>query len=130
MPFIRYVNGDAATMSPAACACGRGMRLLEHLDGRTCDTLHDPRGDAIPGMFVIGLFSRKDDLMRQFQVIQHKTGEVTLRVVPGKDWEDRAFAALERRFREQVRGAPVEVELCNAIAPGASGKLRPIVVEH
>jgi phenylacetate-CoA ligase len=129
MPFVRYVNGDAATMG-TGCKCGRSLRVLRHVDGRTCDTLHDPSGAPIPGMFVIGLFARPDDLVRQFQVVQGPTGEVTLRVVPGREWSDAKFATLERRFRDQVRGAPVMVELCDAIRPGPSGKMRPIVVER
>ena len=129
MPLIRYVNGDRASMASGPCGCGRGLRRLERVEGRTSDTLRDPAGAPIPGIAFIVPFARADDLVKQFQVVQRKTGEVVLKVVPGRDWNDEAFAEVERRFRTQLRGMPLQVERCTTIPPSASGKLRLIVVE-
>jgi phenylacetate-CoA ligase len=129
MPFIRYVNGDLASISPGRCQCGRGLRRLAKVEGRSCDTLRDPNGAPIPGMLFIALFARKDDLVKQFQVVQHAAGDVLLKVVPGSEWSDSAFSQVEGRFREQLRGLRLEVERHESIPPSASGKRRPIVVE-
>ena len=130
MPFIRYVNGDLASITSEQCPCGRGLRKIEKVQGRACDTLRDPAGAPIPGMLFIALFARKDDLVSQFQVVQRPSGEVLLKVVPGHEWNDATFAEIERRFREQLRGLPLNVERCEAIPASTSGKLRPIVVEQ
>ena len=130
MPFIRYVNGDLASMATGTCRCGRGLRRLARVDGRKCDTLSDSTGAPIPGMAFIVPLARPDDLVRQFQVVQRRTGEVLLRIVPGTEWNETTFATeVEGRFREQLRGRPFRVERCEAIPPGASGKHRFVTVE-
>jgi phenylacetate-CoA ligase len=129
MPFIRYANGDMATMASGRCRCGRALRRLEGVDGRRCDTLRDPAGAPIPGMSYMALFARKDDLLKQFQVVQRREGDVVLKIVPGSDWSDGAFAEVERRFAATLRGTPFRVEKHDAIPAGASRKHRSVVVE-
>jgi len=34
MPFIRYKNGDLAVLSKERCPCGRGLPLIERVEGR------------------------------------------------------------------------------------------------
>ena len=130
MPFIRYANGDVATMSKTSgCACGRGLRKLEHVDGRRCDTLRDSRGAPIPGMLFIALFAGKKEIVSQFQVTQHIAGDVRLSVVRGREWSESEFEGLVRRFRGYLRGLPFAVDVVDSIAASKSGKRRPIVVE-
>jgi phenylacetate-CoA ligase len=129
MPFIRYANGDMATMARAPrCPCGRGLRKLERVEGRRCDTLHDAQGMPIPGMLFIALLARSDDLVRKFQVVQHEDGSVVLRAVPGRGWSERERDRLAARLRGQLHGLPLTVETCDDIPPDPSGKRRPIVV--
>ena len=61
MPLIRYVNGDLATMASGSCACGRGLRRLARIEGRSCDTLRDSGGNPIPGIAFIAMLARADD---------------------------------------------------------------------
>jgi phenylacetate-CoA ligase len=129
MPFIRYLNGDVGAIARAPrCPCGRGLRKLERVEGRRCDTLRDADGAPIPGMLFIAYLARRDDLVRKFQVVQHEDGAVVLRVVRGAAWNAAEMADLTRRFREKLRGLPFTVETCEDIAADPSGKRRPIVV--
>lgn len=131
MPFIRYQNGDVARMSGSgACSCGRGLRKLERVDGRRADILRDALGNPIPGIVFHVLFSdARQEIVRQFQAVQRRDGEVTLRVVRGQDWSQDQFDAVARRFGEYLRGLPFRIEHVTAIAPCATGKMRTIVVE-
>ena len=131
MPFIRYANGDVATMRrERTCACGRGLRKLDCVDGRRADTLRDARGEPIPGMLFITLLQSNEQDLRAFQVVQHPAGDVEFRFVKGPRFDPKRFAETVRRATEYLRGLPLRVVECDAIAPSASGKRRPIVVEH
>ena len=134
MPFIRYANGDMASMDPPRaarlCACGRGLRKLERVDGRRADTLHDAQGTPIPGIVFHVLFSdSRQEVIKQFQAVQHKSGDITFRAVRGQDWNEEAFAKIMDRFRQYLRGVPLKIELCESIPAAANGKRKTILVE-
>jgi phenylacetate-CoA ligase len=132
MPLIRYQNGDLArpgTTGP--CACGRGLRKLDRVEGRRADTLRDREGNAIPGILFHVLFAEaRRDLVRQFQAVQRPSGEVVLRVVRGREWSQERFDAVVRRFGEYLRGLPFTVEFREGIPPAPNGKMRTVVVER
>jgi hypothetical protein len=56
MPFVRYANGDLATASARLCACGRGLPLLERVDGRKLDAIRTRGGQRLPGEFFPHMF--------------------------------------------------------------------------
>lgn len=131
MPFIRYANGDVATRgADTSCPCGRLLRKLARVDGRRIDTLRDAAGDPVPGMLFISLLQTSTQMLRAFQVVQKKSGEIELRVVRGRDFDDTSFAEMVRRLRAYFRGLPFEPVFCDEIPASPSGKRRPIVVEN
>jgi phenylacetate-CoA ligase len=133
MPMIRYVNGDVAMLATEQrCTCGRGLRLLERVDGRRADTLFDGAGNAVPGIVFHVLFSdARQEIVRQFQAVQSVNGEVVLKVVRGRDFAEDAFRSVTGRFAEYLRGLPFSVEFYDVIAPHQrSGKHQTIIVER
>jgi phenylacetate-CoA ligase len=132
MPFIRYVNGDVATMHDGEpCACGRGLRRLRCVDGRRADTLVDKEGAVIPGIvFHVLLSDARTDLIAQFQVVQHEDRSITFRVVRGQDWNPERFDGIVRRLEGYLRGSPLSIAFVDRILPMANGKTRTIVVER
>jgi phenylacetate-CoA ligase len=133
MPMIRYVNGDVATLAlRQRCACGRGLRLLERVDGRRADTMLDGAGNAVPGIVFHVLFSdARREIVRQFQAVQSQDGAVVLKVVRGRDFAEEAFEHVTGRFAEYLRGLPFTIEFHDAIAPHwRSGKHQTIIVER
>ncbi len=130
MPFIRYANGDVATMSPGGpCRCGRALRRLASVEGRRVDTLRDASGEPVSGMVFISLLQAETQMLRAFQVVQRKSGDIDLFVVRGSDWDDVRFGETLRRAEGYFRGLAVRVTFCDEIPPSKSGKRRPIVVE-
>jgi phenylacetate-CoA ligase len=133
MPMIRYLNGDVARRAGAApCPCGRGLARLEQVDGRRADTLVDSEGNTVPGIVFHVLFSdARRELVRQFQAVQNVRGEVTLKVVRGRDFVQDDFDRVAGRFSYYLRGLPFRIEFHEAIEPHhRSGKLQTIIVER
>jgi phenylacetate-CoA ligase len=130
MPLIRYVNGDIATLAPReVCRCGRSLRRLERVDGRTVDTLRDAQGRGIPGAVIVWMMIGQEGMVRQYQLVQQRTGEATLKIVPGPKWSQERFAPTAARLASRLEGLPFRVVTVREIPPAASGKLRPVVVE-
>ena len=131
MPFIRYVNGDVGVMHESPkCSCGRGLRRIRRIEGRRADTLTDKEGKPIPGIVFHVLFSdARREIVSQFQVVQKKTGEITLKYVRGQDWDEAAFKTIVNRFDGYLRGLPLQVQECANIPAQANGKRKTIIVE-
>lgn len=130
MPLIRYANGDLATMAhDGTCACGRGLRKLARVEGRSTDTLRDANGDPVPGMLIISLLAHEAGLLRAFQGIQKPSGEIELKIVRGRDWDEARLHTTLRRIEPYFKGLPVRVSYCDEIPALKSGKRHPIVIE-
>jgi phenylacetate-CoA ligase len=133
MPMIRYLNGDVARRAGTTrCACGRSLARLEQVDGRRADTLTDREGNTVPGIVFHVLFSdARRELVRQFQAVQNVRGEVTLKVVRGRDFAQDDFDRVAGRFSYYLRGLPFRIEFHESIEPHhRSGKLQTIIVER
>jgi phenylacetate-CoA ligase len=83
MPFIRYVNGDMATLASGKCTCGVTSPLIASVDGRVCDTIILKDGARVHGVFFTDiLFEKKISAEKiiRFQVYQDKPGEIEFRI--------------------------------------------------
>jgi phenylacetate-CoA ligase len=131
MPFIRYTNGDLATWAPAGtCRCGRSLRRIARVEGRASDTLRDGNGAPVPGMLFNSLLNSLEAEVHEFQAVQRRSGEVELRIVPGRAWSRARFAETARRLASYFPGLSFRVVLVGAIERDASGKRRAVVVER
>ncbi len=131
-PFIRYLNGDMATMHDATpCSCGRGLRKLRGVDGRRADTLTDKEGRPVPGILFHVLFGdTRNEFAAQFQVVQKKDRSVTLKVVRGRGWKEDTGRWLTMRANEYLHGLPITIEECTEIPLMPNGKRKTILVER
>jgi phenylacetate-coenzyme A ligase PaaK-like adenylate-forming protein len=77
MPLIRYKVGDAGSWSEHTCPCGRGLPLLNVVEGRTLDLIRTPSGRVISGEFFPHLLKDFASI-RRYQVVQEC--EDTLRI--------------------------------------------------
>jgi phenylacetate-CoA ligase len=130
-PFIRYANGDLATMGPEeACPCGRGLARIQSVDGRSADTLTDGDGNRIAGLLLSMLLSSLKDIINQFQIVQHPDRSVTIRLIPGPRYEEEGRGSVKAMVEKYLRRVPVEVREVSEIPVEASGKRRIVVVER
>jgi phenylacetate-CoA ligase len=125
MPFVRYKNGDRATLTTERCPCGRGLPMLANVDGRILDLIVTPDGIHVSGEFFIFVMLGFPSV-RQFQFVQTQTDEIEVRIVQGSTLlsaEDKM--RLVEKVREGV-GSRMRINVREVahIPPAPSGKRR------
>lgn len=129
MPFIRYRTGDMARASRGVCPCGRGLELLEGIEGRRTDMLRTSGGGYAHALSVIYVL-RDEPGVTEFKVIQRPNLDLEVRIVPGAGWNEgagrRIAAGLRRRIGDSI---DVRLQLVDRIPPEASGKHRHVISE-
>jgi phenylacetate-CoA ligase len=135
-PIIRLEVSDVVEIDPEPCPCGRTLRRLRAIDGRSDDVVELPgrsgrRVKVLPIEF--GLVAR-DRAVREFQVIQ-RGDALRVLVVPanGADpaLDARVARALAARLGEMGVDHPaVTVERASELPRTAGGKLQIVVAER
>jgi phenylacetate-CoA ligase len=125
MPLIRYRIGDVVTATDRACDCGRGLPLLERIEGRDADYVVTPAGGLISGISLTENFALHITGTAQVQIVQEAMTFLRIRMVADETFGDasrRQIAALVRdTFGPAMR---YEVELVDLIPQEPGGKYR------
>jgi phenylacetate-CoA ligase len=134
-PLIRLEVSDAMTLSAARCGCGRTLRRVERVEGRTEDVIWLPGGDGRPVAVVPMQFSvvARDRDVVEFQVVQERAGLVILVVARGAapGLEERLAASVRQRLQALgVPGVAIDVRRRDALARSAGGKLALVVADR
>lgn len=125
MPLIRYRNGDHVTLTDRVCSCGRGLPLIEKVEGRDADYVVTPTGSLISGISLTENFACLIEGTAQVQIVQEAVTHLRLRIVPSE-----AFGVDSRRQIARLVGdtfGPTmrhEIELVEAIPQEPGGKYR------
>lgn len=127
MPFIRYRTGDIGRLKPGRCACGRGLPMMDVVQGRATDFLYLPDGTVKHALSIIYPL-RAMEGVRQFRVTQHEDFGVVVDVVADDAKGGISREAVAHRVRP-VLGDSVDlrVEIVPRIAAEGSGKFRYVV---
>lgn len=125
MPLIRYRVGDVVTLSDRSCGCGRGLPLLEKVEGRDADYVVTPAGGLVSGISLTENFALHIAGAAQVQIVQEEVTLLRVRLVPGDGFGDRS----RRQVAELVASTfgPAmrhELEVVSAIEQEPSGKYR------
>jgi len=127
-PMIRYRLGDYATLSDAACSCGRSFPVIDSIHGRAYDVLELPSGKKVHPEAVIYVFEgiqSRTNAFSQFQAIQEAKDRILVRVIPNKSWTDEIKAILIRELKRDISAdVAFNVEIVSEIVREKSGKLR------
>ncbi len=127
MPFVRYRTGDVGRLIAGRCSCGRGLPLLDVVQGRTTDFLYLPNGDIKHALSIIYPL-RAMGGVRQFRVTQHEDYAVTVDVV----CDDNAARVTREAVARSVRPVlgnqvGVRIEMVDRIPTVESGKHRCVI---
>jgi len=127
MPFIRYCTGDVGRLKAERCACGRGLPLMDVVEGRTTDFLYLPDGSIKHALSIIYPLRALPDV-RQFRVTQHEDYTVTVDVVCDDRRARVTREAVLRGVRPVLDGqVEVRVAQVDQIPGSVSGKHRYVV---
>lgn len=122
MPFIRYRTGDMGRLRPGRCACGRGLPLMDIIEGRTTDFIHLPDGTTRHALAVIYPLRARGDV-GSFRIRQRADYSVEVELVADKRGCGPDGAAIESEVRRAVGGnLPVKVHVVERFESSASGK--------
>ncbi|MFH1111051.1 MAG: phenylacetate--CoA ligase family protein [Planctomycetota bacterium] len=127
MPLIRYRTGDMGRLLPGRCSCGRGLPLMDVVQGRTTDFLYLPDGNTRHALSIIYPLRETPGVSR-FRVVQHDDYSVVIEVVCDDRIARVTPEAVARRVRPVIgEHVPLDVRLVERIDPMASGKHRYVI---
>ena len=103
MPLIRYNVGDLGTLADGKCSCGRSWPLIKSIEGRSNDVIVMPSGRKIyPSFFLLGIENEIEEnpfCISQYQMIQEKRNRIILKLVPGKEFDQRVVSRIKQNFQ-------------------------------
>jgi phenylacetate-CoA ligase len=128
-PLIRYRVGDVGISGGDRMPdSGRGFEILETVQGRDTDIIVTPSGNRLIVHFFTGLLEHYSEIS-SFQVVQKKTDEITLKVVPNKDFNSVVAERMINQLRERGADLTINLELVDEIPLTKGGKRRFVISE-
>ncbi len=127
-PFLRYRTGDIAALSKVSCSCGRGLPLLEQLEGRSTDFVVASDGTMMHGLALIYII-RDIPAIQGFKIVQQSLYHTQIQIVTlDKKLAEQTEELIIRQFKQRL-GQDVEIELqfVSEIEPEKSGKYRYVM---
>ena len=127
MPLIRYRIGDMGVLSDRRCPCGRGLPLLERVEGRTDDLIRVPDG-RIVSPFVITNTLRYIPGIGQFKLTQDRSDAFEILLVRGKGFSPETVETAREELRKLLgEGVLLHIQLVDHIPPDPSEKIRAVI---
>lgn len=129
MPFIRYEIGDVGKPTEDSCHCGRGLPVIESLEGRASQfmAVYDkdlgkiiPVSTAAPGVISNTLMHVQ---VESYRIIQESLEKIVIKVVAGEGYSQKDTDYILDHMREYLGDKiMVEVDLVDDLPPLPSGK--------
>jgi phenylacetate-CoA ligase len=127
MPFVRYESGDLGRLSDRSCPCGRGLPLLEAIEGRVLDVLRRPDGRTVPGEFFPHLLKDVPELV-QYRVEQKSLDRIVISAVLTEPLSARSESLINSELKKVFGpGIVCELQPVAHIPRLSSGKRRVTV---
>jgi phenylacetate-CoA ligase len=126
--LLNYRIGDRAAFAAEPCACGRTLRRLREIDGRSEDLLALPNGRLIHPRGVWGIVKPRLEI-QQYQLVQVAPNDVVMHLVTP---DEASFQTVEGEVAREVAallgpGIDVRVARSAAVPRTAGGKVRMVV---
>jgi phenylacetate-CoA ligase len=126
-PFVRYRTGDIGVLSDAACTCGRGLPVLQAIEGRSTDFIVARDGTLMHGLSLIYIV-RDIPGVANFKIIQESLDHTRFLLVTEAAFDRGRMVEIQQATRARLGDSVrVDVELVPEIAAEASGKFRYVV---
>jgi phenylacetate-coenzyme A ligase PaaK-like adenylate-forming protein len=112
MPFVRYESGDLGRVADTSCRCGRGLPLLNAIEGRVLDALWTADGRTVPGEFFPHLIKDIPEVAH-YRVEQTRKDHLVISAVLTRPLSERSEMLLRR-------------EIGKVFGPGTGYELQPV----
>ena len=132
--FIKYVTGDVATSAGRVCSCGRGLPLIDAIEGRSHSIVITKDGRYLHGTLFEGaflhteMFKEMGQWVDRIQFVQENEDLLVIKIVrePNLDRKGLDLAVQEVK-RMLGPGMAVEVQFVDSIDMPDSGKRQLVV---
>jgi phenylacetate-coenzyme A ligase PaaK-like adenylate-forming protein len=129
MPLVRYENGDYLTLEDQPCNCGRSLRLISKLEGRTYEFLFSTSRELVSAG-ICDVILGNVAAIAEFQVRQDEFDHIRVLVVACRDLTDQDNAFIQKSFHYYLgESMKVEIELVKEIARTKAQKLQTAINE-
>jgi len=133
VPMIRYKVGDLMKVSQKQCKCGRGLPIVESVEGRTSEFIELPEGRKVHTElfhYISDAVSEQGGGIKHFRVIQKEIDKFICQIVPDDNFSDKTLNILNKKFKEFLgNNINLKIQIVNEIPKDKSGKLRYFVSE-
>lgn len=129
MPFIRYANGDKATLENQQCACNNPLPIISSIDGRKLDIIKTTAGASIPGELFPHMFKEFSGIER-FQVIQKELESITIKLICNSQFSQENEQSILKEVNKYSQGAlKINIEKVDEIPLTKTGKHKVTICE-
>ena len=126
-PFIRYRTGDIGVLRNDRCPCGRGLSMLDEIQGRSTDFIVAEDGTVMHGLALIYILRDLPEIT-SFKIIQESRQQVRVQIVSAIPLTPAIETRIRDGFRARLgKGVDVRIEPMHEIPPERSGKFRYVV---
>jgi len=125
MPLIRYDIGDVGKQSSERCPCGRGLPLMEVIEGRYEDFIVLPSGRMI-SPYVTSRYFENVEGIDEYKIIQQERNRINIQLVLREEYKKDIFLRLENTFKKELgEDLTISIEAVDSLPK--DGKLRHVV---
>jgi len=119
MPLIRYEIGDLGRFGSAPCSCGRGLPVLEALEGREYELIVNSDGSYTYLRDLETFFGELP--VRDYQVVLEGPDLITVKIVEGGGYSEAHDRFIKTNLKWSGRSR-VELRKVSRIGAASSGK--------
>ena len=128
MPLIRYKLGDVAILTDKFCSCGRGLPLLENIEGRVNNMVVTPEGKISSGMifyYISRSLIENNGGIKKFKIVQDKIDRITFQIVKDHNFSEENLKAIVRMTHKYLSPSlQVDFEFFSELPHKTDGKIQ------
>jgi len=125
-PLIRYRVEDWGSQSPKKCDCGRGLPMLNIVEGRIIDHFKTRDGRLVWGAFIIPMMPLLGSV-KQYQIVQETMDRLVFRVIRTGPINEEKFRDIQQAIKTVLGdNVSAEIEYVDSLPSTPTGKHRYI----
>jgi len=131
VPLIRYQIGDLGRFAEGTCSCGRGLPLMEGIEGRADDFIVCPDGKMVDASILAYIVKKlPKDAVTQFRIIQKSVDELLVQLVVTNGLKQQIGKYIKHKLQGSLgKDMKISFEYVDQIPVEKSGKLRCFISE-
>ncbi len=129
MPMINYQIEDKVFLSEEKCSCGRSLRLIKKIEGRTGDMIKKPDGNLLSQYIIYYMIEELEEIglkncIKNFKLIQ-KNNVFEFYFIKGNNYSEKAIDYIREQMYKRIDPSiSIFFNNVNSLDKEKSGKLR------